>query len=167
MFYNRRQYTFRVALLYSGSQLGNAFGGLFAVAILKADGLHGIEGWRWVCSVPSILPFHSFLNVNLQLFIVEGVATVGIALLLMLVLPNSMATVTGLSATERDWLAWNFESDQGQRDDKNELSGWQAFKMAAADPKTYLLMGTLHMVCGVRKELAKTNVKYRPTSRLP
>jgi MFS family permease len=48
MFYNRRQYTFRVALLYSGSQLGNAFGGLFAVAILKADGQHGIEGWRWV-----------------------------------------------------------------------------------------------------------------------
>ncbi|KAJ7141442.1 retrograde regulation protein 2 [Mycena epipterygia] len=126
MFYNRKQYTFRVALLYSGSQLGNAFGGLFAVAILKADGQHGIEGWRW-------------------LFIVEGVATVGIALLLMFVLPNSVATVTGLSQPERDWLAWNFESDQGQRDNKDELTGLQAFKMAAVDPKTYLLMGTLHM----------------------
>ncbi|KAJ6476025.1 major facilitator superfamily domain-containing protein [Mycena vitilis] len=126
MFYNRKQYTFRVALLYSGSQLGNGFGGLFAVAILKADGLHGIEGWRW-------------------LFIIEGVATIGIALLLMFVLPNSMATVPGLSTIEREWLAWNFESDQGQRDNKNELSGLQAFKMAAMDPKTYLLMGTLHM----------------------
>lgn len=82
----------------------------------------------------------------MQLFIVEGVATVGIALLLMFVLPNSVATVTGLSQPERDWLAWNFESDQGQRDNKNELSGLQAFKMAAVDPKTYLLMGTLHMV---------------------
>ncbi|KAJ7772736.1 major facilitator superfamily domain-containing protein [Mycena maculata] len=126
MFYNRKQYTLRVALLYSGSQLGNAFGGLFAVAILQADGLHGIQGWRW-------------------LFIIEGVATVGIALLLMLVLPNSLGKMTGLSETERDWLAWNFESDQGQRDDKNELTGLQAFKMAAKDPKTYLLMGTLHM----------------------
>lgn len=64
----------------------------------------------------------------------------------MLVLPNSMGTITGLSATERDWLAWNFASDQGQRDNKNELTGFQAFKMAAVDPKTYLLMGTLHMV---------------------
>ncbi|KAJ7045874.1 major facilitator superfamily domain-containing protein [Mycena alexandri] len=126
MFYNRKQYTFRVALLYSGSQLGNAFGGLLAVGILKANGAHGIEGWRW-------------------LFIVEGAATVGIAFLLMFVLPNSVATVTGLSAIECDWLARNFESDQGQRDDKDELSGWQAFKMAATDPKTYLLMGTLHM----------------------
>lgn len=53
MFYNRKQYTLRVALLYSGSQLGNAFGGLFAVAILKADGRHGIEGWRWVRASPS------------------------------------------------------------------------------------------------------------------
>ncbi|KAJ7824668.1 putative pantothenate transporter [Mycena olivaceomarginata] len=105
MFYNRRQYTFRVALLYSGSQLGNAFGGLFAVAILKADGLHGIEGWRW-------------------LFIVEGVATVGIALILMFILPNSIP-------------------DQGQRDNKDELSGWQAFKMAAADPKTTYVAATV------------------------
>ncbi|KAF7376398.1 putative pantothenate transporter [Mycena sanguinolenta] len=126
MFYNRRQYTFRMALLFSGSQLGNAFGGLFAVAILKLDGLHGIEGWRW-------------------LFIIEGVLTVGIALMLMLVLPNSMASITWLSPIERDWLVWKFEFDQGQQDNKGELSGWQAFKMAASDPKTYLLMGTLYM----------------------
>jgi len=38
----------RTAIMYSGSQLGNAFGGLFAVAILKLDGKHGLEGWRWV-----------------------------------------------------------------------------------------------------------------------
>ncbi|KAJ6625817.1 putative pantothenate transporter [Mycena sp. CBHHK59/15] len=125
-FYNRQQYTLRVALLYSGSQLGNAFGGLFAVAILKLDGRYGIEGWRW-------------------LFIIEGVATVGIAFILMLLLPNSMATVKGLTTTEREWLLWNFEADQGQKDDKDEIGGFEAFKMAAMDPKTYLLMGTLHM----------------------
>lgn len=48
MFYNRKQFAFRTAILYSGSQLGNAFGGLFATAILKLDGVHGIQGWRWV-----------------------------------------------------------------------------------------------------------------------
>jgi len=53
LFYNRKQYAFRAAILYSGSQLGNAFGGLFAIAILKLDGAHGIQGWRWVSVSPS------------------------------------------------------------------------------------------------------------------
>jgi MFS family permease len=48
LFYSRKQYALRVAVLYSGSQLGNAFGGLFAIGILKLDGKHGLQGWRWV-----------------------------------------------------------------------------------------------------------------------
>lgn len=48
LFYNRKQFALRTAILYSGSQLGNAFGGLFAIAILNLDNVHGIEGWRWV-----------------------------------------------------------------------------------------------------------------------
>ena len=48
MFYNRKQFAFRTAILYSGSQLGNAFGGLFAIGILQLDGKRGLEGWRWV-----------------------------------------------------------------------------------------------------------------------
>lgn len=48
MFYNRKQLAFRIALFYSGSRLGNAFGGLFAIAVLKLDGSMGLEGWRWV-----------------------------------------------------------------------------------------------------------------------
>lgn len=50
LFYNRKQYALRAALFYSGSQLGNAFGGLLAIAILELDGRHGLEGWRWVRS---------------------------------------------------------------------------------------------------------------------
>lgn len=49
LFYNRKQFALRTAVLYSGSQLGNAFGGLFAIGILKLDGAHGLSGWRWVC----------------------------------------------------------------------------------------------------------------------
>lgn len=48
LFYNRKQYAFRAALFYSGSQLGNAFGGLLAIGILELDGKHGLAGWRWV-----------------------------------------------------------------------------------------------------------------------
>ena len=47
-FYNKTQFGVRTAILYSGSQLGNAFGGLFAIGIFELDGAHGIEGWRWL-----------------------------------------------------------------------------------------------------------------------
>ena len=55
LFYNRKQYALRTAILYSGSQLGNAFGGLFAIAILKLDGVRGLTGWRWVSTSRHVL----------------------------------------------------------------------------------------------------------------
>ena len=54
LFYSRKQYALRVAVLYSGSQLGNAFGGLFAIGILKLDGKHGLQGWRWVSDYSNV-----------------------------------------------------------------------------------------------------------------
>lgn len=54
LFYTRKQFALRTAILYSGSQLGNAFGGLFAIGILELDGKNGIAGWRWV-STPAVL----------------------------------------------------------------------------------------------------------------
>jgi MFS family permease len=46
----------RTAILYSGSQIGNAFGGLFAIAILTLEGAHGLQGWRWLFIVGQLLP---------------------------------------------------------------------------------------------------------------
>ncbi|KAJ5585853.1 hypothetical protein N7450_005640 [Penicillium hetheringtonii] len=101
LFYNKKQYALRTAILYSGSQLGNAFGGLFAVAILKLDGKHGLEGWRWVRNL-------------------EGVATVGLAIILAFILPNSLKSLTGFSKIENECLLWRFEEDQGQQDNADE-----------------------------------------------
>ncbi|KIY72966.1 retrograde regulation protein 2 [Cylindrobasidium torrendii FP15055 ss-10] len=126
-FYTRRQYALRTAILYSGAQLGNAFGGLLAIAILQADGLHGIQGWRW-------------------LFIIEGVATVGLALLFATYLPNSVETAKFLTPQEKDFLSYNFRLDQGQADHKDELSAWDAFSMAVTDPKTWILLCVLYAV---------------------
>lgn len=47
-FYTKKQMALRTAILYSGSQIGNAFGGLFALAILNLNGVHGLKGWRWL-----------------------------------------------------------------------------------------------------------------------
>ncbi|CZT24347.1 related to MFS transporter [Ramularia collo-cygni] len=125
MFYNRRQIAFRTAILYSGSQLGNAFGTLLAIGITELDGKHGFAGWRW-------------------LFLIEGVATVGFALIFATYLPNSPSNIVGMSDLEHEWLRWNYQSDQKQEDNASEVTAKQGFLMAFYDPKTWLMMGTLY-----------------------
>jgi hypothetical protein len=47
--YTKKELALRTAILFSGSQLGNAFGTLLARGILTLDGAHGLAGWRWLC----------------------------------------------------------------------------------------------------------------------
>lgn len=125
MFYTRKQIAFRTAILYSGSQLGNAFGTLFALAIVELDGTHGIAGWRW-------------------LFLVEGVFTVGFAIVFACYLPNSPRKIISFNEQEHAWLKWDYENDQKQQDNSDEITAWRGFTMAVSDPKTWLLLGTLY-----------------------
>lgn len=125
MFYNRKQIAFRTAILYSGSQLGNAFGTLFAIGITELDGVHGISGWRW-------------------LFLIEGVLTIGLAAVFASYLPNSPRKIWGMTQQQLDWLKWNYESDQKQEDHSDEITAKQGFMMAVLDPKTWLLCGILY-----------------------
>ncbi|KAI0417806.1 nicotinamide mononucleotide permease [Xylaria grammica] len=127
LFYNRKQYALRAAILYSGSQLGNAFGTLFAIGVLRLDGQHGLAGWRW-------------------LFLIEGVLTTGLALIFALILPNSNQKVLGMSKIECDWVQWNMLADQGQNNNSEEISNKQGFILAVTDPKTWLLTGTLYSI---------------------
>ncbi|OJJ06222.1 hypothetical protein ASPVEDRAFT_199973 [Aspergillus versicolor CBS 583.65] len=127
LFYTRKQFALRTAVLYSGSQLGNAFGGLFAIGILELDGKNGIAGWRW-------------------LFLIEGVLTIGLAIIIAFILPNKLTKLKGFTAAEQDWLVWNFEADQGQQDNADEISAKKGVWMAVVDPKTWLLMATLYSI---------------------
>jgi MFS family permease len=125
MFYTRKQIAFRTAILYSGSQLGNAFGTLLAIGITQLDGTHGLAGWRW-------------------LFLIEGILTVGLAIVFACYLPNSPQKVKWLSEQEHQWLDWNYKNDQKQKDNSHEITAWRGFVLAASDPKTWLMMGTLY-----------------------
>ncbi|KAH0346383.1 putative MFS transporter, partial [Aureobasidium melanogenum] len=125
MFYNRKQIALRTAILYSGSQLGNAFGTLLAIGILKLDGHHGLEGWRW-------------------LFLIEGVLTIGIALIFVTYLPNSNKNIWTFTQQQLDWLKWNYERDQKQQDESDEVTAMQGFLLAVKDPKTWLMCSTLY-----------------------
>ncbi|WVN90862.1 uncharacterized protein L203_106105 [Cryptococcus depauperatus CBS 7841] len=124
-FYTKEQMALRTAILYCGSQIGNAFGGLFALAILELDGAHGLEGWRW-------------------LFIVEGAMTVGLAIIFATFIPNKPSTMRWINQQERDQLQYRLEVDRASKDATDEVTAWQAFKMAACDPKTWLLCAVLY-----------------------
>lgn len=153
LFYNRKQYAFRTALFYSGSQLGNAFGGLLAIGILELDGMHGLAGWRWVSvanglglEVSMASGSRQLTRLKWQLFLVEGVVTIGLAIVFSLVLPNSPREVKGLTEVEKAWVLWNYQQDQGQIDDRSEITAKQGLFLALKDPKTWLFLTNLYAI---------------------
>lgn len=81
-----------------------------------------------------------------QLFLVEGVATVGLAAIFALILPNSNKKILGLSKIECDWVQWNYAVDLGQSDDSREITPMQGLVMAVKDIKTWLFFGVLYCV---------------------
>ncbi|RAH40910.1 MFS general substrate transporter [Aspergillus brunneoviolaceus CBS 621.78] len=114
----------RIAGLYIAQQVGNAFGGLFAAAILQLDGVHNIAGWQW-------------------LFIIEGSATVGIGLLCGLIMPEFPHNSRLLSPLQRDLAVWRIESEAGAAEGNTTTekeNPLQGFLHALSDPKLILLI---------------------------
>jgi MFS family permease len=115
----------RFAIFYSAAVLSGAFGGLLAGAITgHLAGAHGIDAWRW-------------------LFIIEGVATVGVAVIAKFIILDYPSTSPALTLEERQLatirlLAVGMES--GSNDPANRLTHWQAFKAAICDYRTFLFM---------------------------
>lgn len=63
--YTKKELGKRLGWLYIAQQVGNAFGGLFAAAILQLDGQHGIAGWQWLFIIEGSAvsqPFQLCLN---------------------------------------------------------------------------------------------------------
>ncbi|KAK5115813.1 hypothetical protein LTR85_009407 [Meristemomyces frigidus] len=84
-FYTPQEQARRFAYLYLSVGLSGGFGGLFAYALLKLDGVHGIAGWRW-------------------LFIVEGCLSVGIAAILWACMPDSYQSAKFLNAEDKELM---------------------------------------------------------------
>lgn len=84
-FYTPREQARRFAYLYLSVGLSGGFGGLFAFALLKMDGVRGIAGWRW-------------------LFIVEGCLSIGIAVLLWLGMPDSYKDAKFLNDEDKELM---------------------------------------------------------------
>lgn len=72
-----------MSLFYCASAASGAFSGLLAAAIARMDGIGNYEGWRWI-------------------FIIEGLATVGMAVVCYFFLPDSPGMAAGKWLTHEE-----------------------------------------------------------------
>ena len=129
----------RIAGLYIAQQVGNAFGGLLAAAILQLDGVHHIAGWQW-------------------LFVIEGSATVGIGVICSLIMPEFPHNSRILSQLERDMAVWRIESEAGAAEGTEDESTLRGFAKALCDPKLLLLI-----FCNMLSQAQGSIANYFPT----
>ncbi|TVY71365.1 putative transporter [Lachnellula suecica] len=116
-FYKREEQGLRIAYLLVSAALSGAFGGLFAFALLKMDGVAGLEGWRW-------------------LFIVEGCATVVVSIAIYFLLPDDFESARFLN--EEDKKIMRFRAEIAARYNGSEEFDWKEVRKAFTDPKLWI-----------------------------
>ncbi|RPA76748.1 MFS general substrate transporter [Ascobolus immersus RN42] len=115
--YRRREFGIRAAIFFSSAAISGSFGGLLAAAIAKMDGLGNIAGWAWI-------------------FIIEGLATIIVALASFWMVHDFPSEARFLSADDKARVARRLSADK-QSSAKHE--SWEAlyFYQAMRDPKTW------------------------------
>ncbi|KAK5072418.1 hypothetical protein LTR64_005112 [Lithohypha guttulata] len=124
IFYTRKEIATRISILYTGNILATAFAGLIALGIFELSGVAGIKGWQW-------------------LFIIQGAATLLVAILSILTLPDNPLTTKWLSPEQRQLAESRIVKDTVGG--KAKTSTFAGLKEAASDPKLWLFAFMQHM----------------------
>ncbi|KAM5434945.1 hypothetical protein McaMca56_006555 [Microsporum canis] len=116
--YRRTEFGVRMAIFFSAAAVAGSFGGLLAAAIAKMDGVGGKAGWEWI-------------------FILEGLATIVIAVASFWMVQDFPDTATFLSEDDRKRVILRLSKD------KQSSAGHEDFKMSyfwasVKDWKTYV-----------------------------
>ena len=115
--YKPREQALRISYLFVSAALSGSFGGLFAYALLKMDGIAGLEGWRW-------------------LFIIEGCASVLVAIIAYFVLADDFESASFLN--EEDKSLMRIRAEINARYNGDQEFNWADVKRAVLDPKLYI-----------------------------
>lgn len=117
MYYCRHELQWRFNLFFSASIVAGAFSGLLAYAIAHMDGIAGYGGWRWI-------------------FIIEGAATVAIAIWSYWMIPDWPETARFLNDDERALLVDRLAADKKD----THMNTWdkRTAKRIFSDVKIYL-----------------------------
>ncbi|KAF7594720.1 hypothetical protein BBP40_008613 [Aspergillus hancockii] len=121
MYYRRHELQWRLNLFFSASIIAGAVSGLLAYAINNMSGIVGYAGWRWI-------------------FIIEGLATVAIAVISKFIVVDWPEAAEFLTEDERSLLLARLKDDQGEAR-MNRLDK-KSMQRAFSDPKIYLGLAT-------------------------
>jgi MFS family permease len=83
-----------MSVFFSAASMAGAFSGLLAFAIQQMHGVANLAGWRWI-------------------FILEGIATVLVGMLIPWVLPDSPERASWLTVEEKRFIRYRLERDSG------------------------------------------------------
>ncbi|OLN81350.1 putative transporter C1002.16c-like protein 17 [Colletotrichum chlorophyti] len=112
MWYCRHEIQLRQAMFFSAASIAGAFSGLLAFAISKMDGTGGLEGWRWI-------------------FILEGIATVVVAVWAFFALHDFPETAKFLTEEERAFVVFRLKYQgqvQGKQENRVQVAEAEEFK---------------------------------------
>ncbi|RMZ81727.1 hypothetical protein DV738_g2102, partial [Chaetothyriales sp. CBS 135597] len=122
--YTKKELALRMSIFFAGSLLSGAFGTLIAAGILEGlDGARGISAWQW-------------------LYIIEGVITIAVGIVVAILLPDFPQNWKALSPEMRHVAIRRLAIEAAETDQDEESGGksaWIGCKLAFTDPKTYIL----------------------------
>jgi MFS transporter, ACS family, tartrate transporter len=107
-----------VAKFMTATSLAGVVGGPLSSALLRLDGVGGLQGWQW-------------------LFVVEGITTVLLGISVLFILKDGPDKADWLRADEKLWLANELERDHARYGATKHHAFGDAFRM----PAVWLLAG--------------------------
>ncbi|RYO93285.1 hypothetical protein DL766_001405 [Monosporascus sp. MC13-8B] len=108
--YKRHECGLRMAIFFSAATASGAFGGLLARGISEMRGVGGHSGWAWI-------------------FILEGVATLVVAIIAFFVMQDYPATAKFLNPAEKQEVQRRLEEDRSALADEFDLKYfWHALR---------------------------------------
>ncbi|KAK3328685.1 major facilitator superfamily domain-containing protein [Cercophora scortea] len=122
MWYKRRERQFRISLFFSAAALAGSFGGILAYGIGRMRVVYD-NGWRWI-------------------FILEGLATIVVAVAAYWFIYNYPDTAEFLTDKERVFIRNRLASDSDATHD--ERFTWANVAKALKDPKCWLYGLSFH-----------------------
>ncbi|KAF8939304.1 major facilitator superfamily domain-containing protein [Dissophora ornata] len=121
LWYTRSEQALRNGLFFSTATMAGAFGGVLAYGIAQMEGVRGLHGWQWI-------------------FILEGLPTVLLTIVVFFFLPDFPGTAPFLNASEREMAVQRLVIDAGPAT-QTEFS-WNQFRSVFTDWKVYMHMIT-------------------------
>ncbi|KIL66160.1 hypothetical protein M378DRAFT_161392, partial [Amanita muscaria Koide BX008] len=125
--YKRHELQLRIAMLLSTGSFSGLLSGLLASSIIKLGGVRNLSGWRWI-------------------FMLEGIATVIIGILIAVVLPNDVGTAWFLSDAERAHATLRLKQEQSGTSETKDTNAdseeaalfeWKEVKRGILDIQTW------------------------------